>query len=97
VLRLRGLFRAQQQPPQFFGVHPSTPFFDSSMKKYLLLLCPVILSNCGVVMDSIVDSALEREQHKDDVRAHLRHGDTIREAQEGAFEDQFYREMMWMN
>ena len=65
------------------------------LQRTLLVLALPLLSNCGVVIDTLVDSAFDRERDKDDVRAHLRHGDTVREAQQGAFEDQFYREMMW--
>jgi hypothetical protein len=64
------------------------------MKKYLLLLCPVLLSGCGVIVDSLVEGAIDRDRQKDDVRAHLRHGESVRDAERGAFEDEFYREMM---
>ena len=57
----------------------------------LLLLTPLLLTHCSVIADSLVDSAFDRERDKDDVRYHLRHGDTVHEAQQGAFEDQFFR------
>lgn len=60
-----------------------------SRKLLLLFLAPMVLTNCSV--SGLIDDAIDRERDKDDVHRHLRHGDSIREAQRGAFEDQFFR------
>jgi hypothetical protein len=63
----------------------------------LLPLLPFALSGCGAVVGALVDSAFEREHDKDRVRAHLRHGDSVEQAQRGAFEDEFFEEMQRMD
>ncbi len=63
----------------------------------LLALLPLALSGCGAVVGALVDSSIEREHDKDRVRSHLRHGDSVEQAQRGAFEDEFFEEMYRMD
>ena len=73
------------------------------MKTPPYLLAVVIaclsLSSCAQVADSLVSSMIDSAFDSDDdfeknaVRAHLRHGDTVEQAQKGAFEDRFFMEM----
>jgi hypothetical protein len=72
------------------------------LKLLPLLLCPLLLSGCGAVAVALVDVAIDNafdsdsRREKNDVRRHLRHGDSIEEAQRGAAEDQMFRDLMSM-
>jgi hypothetical protein len=43
--------------------------------------------------DAMIDGALDSNFEKDATRAHLRHGDTVEDAQRAAFDDRFFMEM----
>ena len=72
------------------------------LKLLVLLLCPLLLSGCGAVASALVDVAIDSafdtdsDREKNDVRYHLRHGDSVGEAQRAAAEDQMFRELMSM-
>ncbi|RYD66513.1 MAG: hypothetical protein EOP83_04845 [Verrucomicrobiaceae bacterium] len=57
------------------------------------------LSSCAQVasnlVSSMIDSAFDSDGdfEKNAVRSHLRHGDTVEEAQKAAFDDRFFMEM----
>jgi hypothetical protein len=73
---------------------------SSPMKTPPYLLAVVLpslsLSSCAQVAvglaDAMIDGALGNDFEKDATRAHLRHGDTVEEAQ-AAFDDRFFMEM----
>lgn len=71
-------------------------FSIPAMKRLLLLLCPLVFTGCAAIADSLVEGAFERNREKNDVRYHLRHGDSVEEAQRGAREDEMFRELMSM-
>jgi hypothetical protein len=70
---------------------------------YLLVvaLASLSLSSCAQMAaglaSAMIDSALDHDSasdfEKNATRAHLRHGDTIEEAQKAAFDDRFFMEM----
>ena len=71
-------------------------FSIPSMKRLLLLLCPLVFTGCAAIAESMVDAAFDRNREKNDVRYHLRHGDSVEEAQRGAREDEMFRDLMSM-
>lgn len=69
---------------------------------YLLvvIVASLALSSCAQMAvglaSSLLEDAIDRDRDKDRVRAHLRHGDTVEQAQKGAFEERFFEDMMWL-
>ena len=69
---------------------------------YLLVvvLASMALSSCAEVAvglaSAMIDGAIDSDRDKDRVRSHLRHGDTVEEAQKAAADDRFFEEMMWL-
>lgn len=71
--------------------------------RYLLVvaLAALSLSSCARVgsglLSAMIDGAFESRSderfEKYATRAHLRHGDTVEEAQKAAFDDRFFMEM----
>ncbi|MCW1921277.1 hypothetical protein OKA05_01855 [Luteolibacter arcticus] len=63
----------------------------------LVVLGSMALSSCAEMAvglaSAALDSAIDRDREKDGVRAHLRHGDTVEEAQRAASDDRFFQEM----
>ena len=74
-----------------------SPHEDSSVSLCGRARLPVSFELCPCVADSLVsamiDGAFERDFEKEAIRAHLRHGDTVEEAQKAAFDDRFFMEM----
>ena len=87
-------------PGSSFQLQTNSPV--KRLKLLLLLLCPLLLSGCGAVASALVDVAIDNafdtdsNREKNDVRYHLRHGDSVGEAQRAAAEDQMFRELMSM-
>lgn len=61
-----------------------------------MLLACLCISSCGPMLEIAIASAFDgnssSRQEKQDVRRHLRHGDSIEQARRGAFEDEFFRQ-----
>jgi hypothetical protein len=95
------------------GVHGHVipVLFSMKTPPYLFLavmaLGSVSLTSCAqmadglasAMIDSVLDGDSASDFEKDATRAHLRHGDTVEEAQKAAFDDRFFMEMergLWL-
>ena len=69
----------------------------------VVVLASLSLSSCAQVAvglaSAMIEGAIDSDREKDAVRAHLRHGDTVEEAQRAAADDMFFMEMergLWL-